>query len=79
MSAVMPPSAPAPSDAPAFLPLALEAMPTAETVARMRAFEAMMLRRRTVRDFSAESVPRAVIESAIRIAGSAPSGANQQP
>jgi nitroreductase len=76
---LMPPSAPAPSDAPESLPLAFDALPTAETLARMRAFESSMLRRRTVRDFSDEPVPREVIESAIRIAGSAPSGANQQP
>jgi len=35
--------------------------------------------RRTVRDFSPEPVPRSVIEYAIRAAGTAPSGANQQP
>ena len=38
-----------------------------------------MLRRRTVRDFSARPVPRAVIESCIHTAGSAPNGANLQP
>lgn len=35
--------------------------------------------RRTIREFSAEQVPRAAIEAAIRAAGSAPSGANKQP
>jgi len=35
--------------------------------------------RRTVRDFSGREVPRAVIEWAIRAAGTAPSGANRQP
>lgn len=35
--------------------------------------------RRTVRDFSRREVPRAVIEWAIRTAGTAPSGANRQP
>jgi nitroreductase len=35
--------------------------------------------RRSVRDFSAEPVPRALIEWAIRAAGTAPSGAHQQP
>ena len=66
-------------DEPAFLPLDFDALPTPETLARIRAFEALIRRRRTVRDFSEEPVPREVIESAIRIAGSAPSGANQQP
>ncbi|MDP6474053.1 MAG: nitroreductase family protein [Alphaproteobacteria bacterium] len=36
-------------------------------------------RRRTVRAFSARSVPRAVIEKCVLSAGSAPSGANMQP
>ncbi|MFM9874593.1 MAG: nitroreductase family protein [Fimbriimonadaceae bacterium] len=35
--------------------------------------------RRTVRQFSTEPVPRAVIETAIKIAGTAPSGAHKQP
>ena len=36
-------------------------------------------RRRTVRDFSADLVPRDIIERCIAAAGCAPSGANQQP
>ncbi|MCA9565099.1 MAG: nitroreductase family protein [Myxococcales bacterium] len=35
--------------------------------------------RRSVREFSPEPVPMAVIENAIRTAGQAPSGANKQP
>lgn len=42
-------------------------------------FMVRMLKRRTVRDFSPDPVPFALIENAIRVAGSAPSGANQQP
>ncbi len=38
-----------------------------------------MARRRTVRDFAPDLVPRAVIEHCLRAAGTAPSGANQQP
>ena len=38
-----------------------------------------MLRRRSVRHFSRAPVPFALIETAIRVAGAAPSGANQQP
>lgn len=38
-----------------------------------------MRQRRTVRAFSDQSIPREVIEQCIRIAGSAPSGANHQP
>ncbi len=60
-------------------PLAFQAVPEAETLRRVRAFEAMLRRRRTVRDFAPDPVSREVIEAAIRAAGSAPSGANQQP
>jgi nitroreductase len=38
-----------------------------------------MRRRRTVRDFSDRAVPRDIIETALRAAGTAPSGANLQP
>jgi nitroreductase len=38
-----------------------------------------MKTRRTVREFSAEPVPLELIRQAIRTAGAAPSGANQQP
>ncbi len=50
-----------------------------EMVARVRRFRELMDRRRTVRDFASDPVPRAVIEEAIRTAASAPSGANKQP
>lgn len=53
--------------------------PEAEMVARAEAFHAEIRRRRTLRDFSPEPVPRAVIEAALLAAGTAPSGANQQP
>lgn len=38
-----------------------------------------MSRRRSVRDFSRRGVPRTIIEDCLRVAGSAPSGANRQP
>lgn len=50
-----------------------------ERIARARAFAEAMASRRTVRDFSPAPVPRELIEHALRAAGSAPSGANQQP
>jgi iodotyrosine deiodinase len=50
-----------------------------EMRARARAFADEMSRRRTVRHYRDRDVPRAVIEDAIRAAGSAPSGANLQP
>jgi nitroreductase len=46
---------------------------------RAARFEASMRSRRTVRHFATTPVDRVVIESAIRTAGRAPSGANQQP
>ena len=53
--------------------------PPAEMVARARGFEEEMQRRRTTRHFSDRSVAREVIESCLRTAGTAPSGAHQQP
>jgi nitroreductase len=53
--------------------------PAAEMEARAAAFYAEMRRRRSVRQFADRPVPRAVIEQAILVAGTAPSGANQQP
>lgn len=50
-----------------------------ERLRRAEAFETTMRTRRTVRDFADTPVPRPVIESAIRAAGRAPCGANQQP
>jgi nitroreductase len=46
---------------------------------RAHALWQQMNARRTVREFSDQSVPREVIEECIRTAGTAPSGANQQP
>jgi iodotyrosine deiodinase len=74
----------APAMSPA-TPFALEPLPAyreypaAEMIDRARAFHADLARRRTVRDFDARPVPREVIEHCLRAAGTAPSGANQQP
>ena len=62
-----------------FLPHEFTRLPLAEMRERANAFHAEIHRRRTVRDFSDEPVPRDVIESCLRAAGCAPSGANQQP
>lgn len=51
----------------------------ATRIARARAFADLMSRRRTVREFDDRPVPREVIEAALRTAGTAPSGAHQQP
>jgi iodotyrosine deiodinase len=47
--------------------------------ARARAFYAEMDRRRSVRAFGPDPVPRRLVELAIRTASTAPSGAHQQP
>ncbi len=57
-------------------PLALS---DAEALQRARVFAEYQHTRRTVREFSDAPVPQAIIEQAIQAAGSAPSGANQQP
>jgi nitroreductase len=64
---------------PRFVPLPFTRLPLAESRARARAFEEEMSRRRTTRHFSNDAVPRDLIESAIRTAASAPSGAHLQP
>ena len=51
----------------------------AEMTARAADFLADISLRRSVRDFSDRPVPMPVIEAALRAAGRAPSGANQQP
>lgn len=51
----------------------------AELHARSQGLKSSLLKRRSVRDFSRRPVDRAVIEACLAIAGSAPSGANQQP
>ena len=53
--------------------------PQTEMVDRARAFYGDLVRRRTVRDFDTRPVPREVIEHCLLAAGTAPSGANQQP
>jgi nitroreductase len=50
-----------------------------EQLERVRELREDLAQRRTVREFSAEPVPRELIEEAVRCAASAPSGANQQP
>ena len=59
--------------------LEFTAVEPAEGVLRAEAFCTNMAARRSVREFSDRAVPRAIIEAAIRTAGTAPSGANLQP
>ena len=65
---------------PDFIPLAdLVEYPVEEMKRRARIFRRLMEARRSVRHFSERSVPREVLEDCLRVAGSAPSGANMQP
>lgn len=60
-------------------PLDFEKLTPEEQLNASKDYINKMLKRRTVRDFSSEPVPIELIENAILVAGSAPSGANQQP
>jgi iodotyrosine deiodinase len=65
---------------PRFVPLAgYHEYSAPEMVARSRAYAAELARRRTVRQFSDRPVPREVIDACVVAAGTAPSGAHQQP
>lgn len=56
-----------------------DVLDTSEALARSRDFLALMRRRRSIRQFANDAVPVELIENAIATAGTAPSGANQQP
>jgi iodotyrosine deiodinase len=65
---------------PRFLPLSTyEELAPDAMQQRLDAFEAHLQRRRTVRQFSDRPVPRSIIEKCLLAAGTAPSGAHQQP
>jgi iodotyrosine deiodinase len=65
---------------PRFLPLSTYQELAPEVMQqRVDAFEAQLQRRRTVRQFSDRPVPRSIIEKCLLAAGTAPSGAHQQP
>ena len=61
------------------VPLVFERLEPIEQRARLSAFRERMQARRTVRHYSTEPVPDALIDEAIAVAGAAPSGANLQP
>ena len=62
------------------VPLAgYERLPETEMADRLGQFRTLMAKRRTIRDFADTPVPQDLIETAIQIAGTAPSGANFQP
>jgi iodotyrosine deiodinase len=64
-----------------YIPEPLSSVRLPADVAEIRSahFLALMQERRSVRNFSAEPVPRSLVVNALRAAASAPSGANRQP
>jgi nitroreductase len=57
----------------------IERLSSAEALARSEEHLRTMRTRRSARRFAPDEVPRALVENALRVAASAPSGANQQP
>ena len=64
---------------PVFIPLDFNELSPDEQPRRADEFFRLLERRRTVRDYSDREVPFELIRTAIRTAGTAPSGANMQP
>ncbi len=62
-----------------FVPYDVDTLSPEKAAERGRQFYDRMAQRRSVRDFAETPVPRSQIERAILTAGTAPSGANQQP
>jgi iodotyrosine deiodinase len=61
------------------VPLEYERPTLEEALRRSQEFLELLQARRSVRHFSSEPVPRELIDNAIAAAGTAPSGAHQQP
>lgn len=61
------------------IPYDFERLAPEEMLRRARSFRDSMDRRRSVRDFAPDPVPRELIELAIETASTAPSGAHRQP
>jgi nitroreductase len=61
------------------VPLVYERPPAGVSLERSAEFRELMEARRSVRRFSPEPVPWELVENAVRVAGTAPSGAHQQP
>jgi iodotyrosine deiodinase len=64
---------------PAFIPYNSEKFEVAEMIERSRLFYKWADKRRSLRMFSDQPVPRQVIENIIKTASTAPSGAHKQP
>ncbi|MBI1803632.1 MAG: nitroreductase family protein, partial [Ignavibacteriae bacterium] len=64
---------------PQFIPYHPLAFSAGDQAARAREFYELCSRRRTVREYSSRPIVRELLETLIRTAGTAPSGANKQP
>lgn len=62
-----------------FIPLEFNRQDEESMLRESLEFYQLMSRRRTIREFSQQNVPQAVLENALKAAGTAPSGANMQP
>jgi len=62
-----------------FEPLQFDEQAPGEMLRAAQGFYEHIRKRRTVREYSNRPVPREIIESALKAAGTAPSGANMQP
>lgn len=62
-----------------FIPYRPPRVPPAEVASRAAEFAAEMDRRRSVRMFAPDPVPRSVMDDIVRAASTAPSGAHRQP
>ncbi len=62
-----------------FIPLNFKELSAAESEKRITEFYSQCTTRRSVREFSDKDVPQHIIESIIKTAGTAPSGAHKQP
>ncbi|HIB59389.1 MAG TPA: nitroreductase family protein [Candidatus Poseidoniales archaeon] len=62
-----------------FIPLVFSELPQKEMQRRAKEFHELMDKRRTTRHFSSREVSSELIETAVKTAGTAPSGAHLQP
>jgi iodotyrosine deiodinase len=67
------------ADNPQFIPLEFQRLTADQQIKNADDYYENLNKRRSIREFSDESVPREIIEKAILTAGTAPSGAHLQP
>ena len=62
-----------------FIPYSHNPLDPEEQVRRAGDFFQLCSKRRTIRDFSPDPLPDGLLETLVKTAGTAPSGANKQP